>query len=102
MKPQEGPYHLVLLRLALAGLFTVGGRTALQAGRCSLPLLSPRTDPAWSRHLNLKYDGSLSNSAFSCKLRHYMQAAEMQDPDAANFLRKLRKVGTVWMLAFPG
>lgn len=51
-------YCLVLLRLMLAGLFTVGGRTALQA-------------------------------------------AEMQDPDAAAFLRRLRKVGVVWMLAFP-
>jgi len=52
-------YCLVLLRLVLAGLFAVGGRTALQA-------------------------------------------AEMQDADAAKFLRRLRKVGAVWMLAFPG
>ena len=26
----------------------------------------------------------------------------MSDPDAAKFLRQLRKVGVVWMLAFPG
>jgi len=30
--------------------------------------------------------------------RTALQAAEMQDPDAATFLRKLRQVGTVWML----
>ena len=34
--------------------------------------------------------------------RTALQAAEMQDPDAATFLRQLRKVGTLWMLAFPG
>lgn len=34
--------------------------------------------------------------------RTALQAAEMQDPDAAKFLRRLRKVGVVWMCAFPG
>ena len=31
-----------------------------------------------------------------------LQSAEMQDPDAARFLRDLRAVGLGWMLAFPG
>ena len=31
-----------------------------------------------------------------------LQSAEMQDPDAAGFLRDLRAVGLGWMLAFPG
>lgn len=31
-----------------------------------------------------------------------LQSAEMQDPDAAKFLRDLRAVGLGWMLAFPG
>ena len=40
-------------------------------GRCRLTPLRLRTDPAWFQHLNLKYDGLLSNFALNCNMRHY-------------------------------